>query len=112
MPLKKRIDILLVDKGLCQSRERAKALIMSGRVLVNQQPCDKPGTRYPEDVAIALKGKDEAVSTIHILRKKLKQKEFMDQLHQMETLVDDFEFEGAQEILNDITNKLGILIKE
>ena len=58
MPLKKRIDILLVEKGLCQSRERAKALIMSGRVLVNRLPCDKPGTRCPEDVTIALKGKD------------------------------------------------------
>jgi len=55
---KKRIDVLLVDKGICQSRERAKALVMSGRVLVNQLPCDKPGTRYAEDVTITLKGKD------------------------------------------------------
>ena len=58
MPSKTRIDTLLVDKGICQSRERAKALIMSGRVLVNQLPCDKPGTRYPEDVTIAVKGED------------------------------------------------------
>ena len=58
MPPKKRIDTLLVERKICQSRERAKALVMSGRVLVNQLPCDKPGTRYPEDVAIVVKGDD------------------------------------------------------
>lgn len=58
MAIKKRIDTLLVEKKICQSRERAKALIMSGRVLVNHLPCDKPGTQFPEDTQITLKGDD------------------------------------------------------
>ena len=60
MPAKKRIDTLLVEKNICPSRQRAKALIMSGRVLVNRQRCDKPGTRYPEDADVSLKGEDLA----------------------------------------------------
>lgn len=55
---KKRIDTLLVEKSLCQSRERAKALIMAGRVLVNQLPCDKPGAQFPEESRITVKGDD------------------------------------------------------
>ncbi len=58
MAVKKRIDALLVEKQFCQSRERAKALIMAGRVLVNHLPCDKPGTRFLEDIDITLKGDD------------------------------------------------------
>jgi 23S rRNA (cytidine1920-2'-O)/16S rRNA (cytidine1409-2'-O)-methyltransferase len=55
---KKRIDTLLVEKNLCPSRQRAKALIMAGRVMVNHFPCDKPGTQFPEDSNITLKGDD------------------------------------------------------
>ena len=58
MALKKRIDTLLVEKKLCQSRERAKALIMAGRVFVDHLPCDKPGTQFPEDIQITVKGDD------------------------------------------------------
>jgi 23S rRNA (cytidine1920-2'-O)/16S rRNA (cytidine1409-2'-O)-methyltransferase len=58
MATKKRIDALLVDQKICQSRERAKALIMSGRVLVDGSPCDKPGSRFGDDAAIVLKGRD------------------------------------------------------
>ena len=58
MAVKKRIDTLLVEKKLCQSRERAKALIMAGRVFVDHLPCDKPGTQFPEDVEITVKGDD------------------------------------------------------
>jgi 23S rRNA (cytidine1920-2'-O)/16S rRNA (cytidine1409-2'-O)-methyltransferase len=58
MPLKKRIDTLLVEKGICQSRQRAKAIIMAGRVLVNQRLCDKPGAQFPDDVTITVKGDD------------------------------------------------------
>jgi 23S rRNA (cytidine1920-2'-O)/16S rRNA (cytidine1409-2'-O)-methyltransferase len=58
MPLKDRIDRLLVEKKLCQSRERAKSLIMSGRVLVDNTPCDKPGTQIPADADIVIKGED------------------------------------------------------
>ena len=58
MPLKKRIDTLLVERGLCQSRQRAKALIMAGRVLVNHNPCDKPGALFIEDIPIRIKSND------------------------------------------------------
>ena len=58
MAVKKRIDTMLVEKQFCQSRERAKALIMAGRVFVNRIPCDKPGTRFSEDTEITLKGDD------------------------------------------------------
>ena len=58
MVIKKRLDTLLVEKKLCHSRQRAKALIMAGRVLVNQIPCDKPGTQYPETIRITVKGND------------------------------------------------------
>lgn len=50
---KKRLDILLVEKGLTQSRERAKALIMSGQVFVHGVPATKAGELYlPEDEII------------------------------------------------------------
>ena len=58
MATKKRIDSLLVDQKICQSRERAKAMIMSGRVLVDGSPCDKPGSRFSDDAKIVLKGHD------------------------------------------------------
>jgi 23S rRNA (cytidine1920-2'-O)/16S rRNA (cytidine1409-2'-O)-methyltransferase len=58
MAIKKRLDRLLVEKKFCQSRERAKALIMAGRVLVDHRPCDKPGVQFPDDVQINLKGGD------------------------------------------------------
>ncbi len=48
----------MVEKGLTQSRERAKSLIMAGRVLVNHQPSDKPGMPVSETDEILLKGED------------------------------------------------------
>jgi 23S rRNA (cytidine1920-2'-O)/16S rRNA (cytidine1409-2'-O)-methyltransferase len=53
-----RIDVLLVDRGLVQSRERARALILAGRVLVNEQKIDKPGASIASDSAIRLLGDD------------------------------------------------------
>lgn len=41
--MKKRIDLLLVEKGYFESRERAKKAIMAGVVFVNNQRCDKAG---------------------------------------------------------------------
>ncbi len=49
---------MLMTLGLAQSRERAKAMIMTGKVLVNQQPVDKPGTLVAADADIAYKGED------------------------------------------------------
>lgn len=59
---KERIDKLLVDKGLVESREKAQALIMSGVVFVNNQKIDKPGTKISEDSQIYIKEKMKYVS--------------------------------------------------
>lgn len=53
-----RIDILLVERGLASSRERARALILAGRVLVQEQKIDKPGATVQGDAAIRLLGAD------------------------------------------------------
>ena len=44
---KKRLDVLLFEKGMVPSRERAKAIIMSGIVYVNNQKADKAGMSIP-----------------------------------------------------------------
>ena len=53
---KERLDVLLVQRGLSSSRERAKADIMSGLVYVAGQRVDKAGTSVPEDSEIELRG--------------------------------------------------------
>ena len=53
---KERLDVLLVKRGLAESREKAKAIIMSGNVFVNEQREDKAGTMFPEKVSIVVKG--------------------------------------------------------
>ena len=55
---KTRVDLLLVERGLAPSRERARAYILAGRVLVNEQKVDKPGTTIPGDAAVRLLGED------------------------------------------------------
>ena len=55
---KLRLDKLLVDHGLAASRERAQALILAGRVLVDEQRIDKPGTPVFSTAAIRLLGSD------------------------------------------------------
>ncbi len=46
MTQKQRIDVLLVEKGLCESREKAKALIMAGQVYIDGTKCDKAGETF------------------------------------------------------------------
>ncbi|MEH6758988.1 MAG: TlyA family RNA methyltransferase [Parasphingorhabdus sp.] len=53
-----RIDHLLVDRGLAESRAKAQAYIMAGLVMVADQKVDKPGHKVASDAAIELKGKD------------------------------------------------------
>ena len=43
-----RLDVLLVDRGLVASRERARALILAGAVLVDEEPVDKAGALIAE----------------------------------------------------------------
>ena len=56
--MKTRIDKLLVERGLVASRERAQALILAGRVLVNGQKLEKSGSSVDADVDIRLLGED------------------------------------------------------
>jgi 23S rRNA (cytidine1920-2'-O)/16S rRNA (cytidine1409-2'-O)-methyltransferase len=53
---KKRIDVLLVERGLAATRERAQAMILAGRVLVNEQKVQKAGQAVAEDATIRLLG--------------------------------------------------------
>jgi 23S rRNA (cytidine1920-2'-O)/16S rRNA (cytidine1409-2'-O)-methyltransferase len=55
---KMRVDLLLVERGLVPSRERARAMILAGRVLVREQKIDKPGTTVPDDAPVRLLGED------------------------------------------------------
>jgi 23S rRNA (cytidine1920-2'-O)/16S rRNA (cytidine1409-2'-O)-methyltransferase len=55
---KQRLDRLLVEKGIAPSRQRAQAMIMAGKILVNNQPVDKAGFRVDKDDGIELKGND------------------------------------------------------
>ena len=56
--MKVRIDKLLVERGLVPSRERAQAMILSGRVLVNEQKIEKAGATVDHDAVIRLLGDD------------------------------------------------------
>jgi len=56
--LKLRLDKLLVERGLAASRERAQALILAGKVLVNEQKIDKAGAGIEQDSAIRLLSED------------------------------------------------------
>jgi 23S rRNA (cytidine1920-2'-O)/16S rRNA (cytidine1409-2'-O)-methyltransferase len=56
--LKVRLDKLLVDRGLAASRERAQALILAGKVLVNEQKLEKAGAQVNQECAIRLLGED------------------------------------------------------
>ena len=52
--MKRRLDEMLVARGLAESRAQAKALVMSGRVLSGTQRLDKPGREIPEDCELTL----------------------------------------------------------
>jgi len=55
---KTRLDQLLVDRGLTESRSRAQALVMAGLVFSGERRLDKPGMPVAEDIAIDLRGQD------------------------------------------------------
>lgn len=54
---KERLDVLLVTRGLAESREKAKAVIMAGEVFVDNQREDKAGQTFPVTVNIEVRGK-------------------------------------------------------
>ncbi len=56
MKVKKRLDVLLVERGLAENRSKAQAIIMSGLVYVNDQKADKPGISYEETVQLEVRG--------------------------------------------------------
>jgi 23S rRNA (cytidine1920-2'-O)/16S rRNA (cytidine1409-2'-O)-methyltransferase len=56
--VRKRLDQALVEQGLIRSRERAKAMIMAGKVLVNGIKVDKPGTQVNPDAQLEVKAPD------------------------------------------------------
>jgi 23S rRNA (cytidine1920-2'-O)/16S rRNA (cytidine1409-2'-O)-methyltransferase len=53
-----RLDKLVVERGLAQSRERAQALILARRVLVSEQKIDKPGTPVDSEAVVRILGED------------------------------------------------------
>ena len=55
MKIKKRLDVLLTEKGFAETRAKAQAVIMSGLVYVEGQKADKPGTSYEETVNIEVR---------------------------------------------------------
>jgi len=57
---KKRLDILLTERGLAPSREKAKAIIMSGNVFIAGQKADKAGESFPSDIEIEVRGNENA----------------------------------------------------
>ena len=64
--MKERLDVMMVQRGLAPSREKAKAVIMAGEVLVDGQREDKPGTAFAEKVTITVKGNPIPVSYTHL----------------------------------------------
>ena len=61
-PRKQRLDALLVELELCDSRQRAQRVIRAGEVTVNGEPIDKPGTQVPVNAEIKLAVKPRFVS--------------------------------------------------
>ena len=85
---KTRLDVALVEKGLAESREKAKAIIMSGIVYVNNQKSDKAGKDVSPDDIIEVRGK----TLKYVSRGGLK----------LEKAIDNFDFDLKDKITMDI----------
>ncbi|AZV44267.1 TlyA family RNA methyltransferase [Peribacillus asahii] len=55
--MKERLDVLLVQQGLAETREKAKRMIMAGLVYANEERYEKPGEKVPVDLEFSIKGK-------------------------------------------------------
>lgn len=53
---KKRVDLLLTERGLADSRQKAQALIMAGQVYIGERRCDKPGLTLEEEAPLEVRG--------------------------------------------------------
>ena len=62
VPVRRRIDQLLIERGLAESRHKAQALLLAGHVLVDEQKVEKPGRMVAEDAVIRLLGQPRFVS--------------------------------------------------
>ena len=56
--MKRRLDQLLVDRGLVESRTRAQALVMAGKVFSGERKMEKAGQQVAEDIALEVRGQD------------------------------------------------------
>ncbi len=74
--MKKRLDVLLVQRGLAPSREKAKAMIMEGNVYVNGQKEDKAGAGFDTEVPIEVRGNTLAYVSRGGLKLEKAMKEF------------------------------------
>lgn len=55
---KQRLDLLLVEQGLVESRSKAQALIMAGLVYHGEQKLDKAGAEFPEEIELTIRGRE------------------------------------------------------
>ena len=92
-PGKKRLDVLLVERGLAPSRERAQALLIAGQVHVNNQRAEKAGTQIAEDSKIEIVGEIQRYSS----RGGLK----------LEGAIKDFEVSAQDKICADVGSSTG-----
>ncbi|MBQ5583402.1 MAG: TlyA family RNA methyltransferase, partial [Ruminiclostridium sp.] len=56
MASKKRLDVLLTERGMAESRQKAQAIIMAGQVFWDDKRMDKPGVSVPEDANLEIRG--------------------------------------------------------
>lgn len=91
--MKKRLDILVYEKGFAESREKAKAVIMAGLVYVDNQKADKCGTSYDENSRIEVRGN----ANKYVSRGGLK----------LEKAIENFDFDLNGKITMDIGASTG-----
>jgi 23S rRNA (cytidine1920-2'-O)/16S rRNA (cytidine1409-2'-O)-methyltransferase len=59
---RRRLDQILIDRGLAESREKARAMVLAGAVSVNGQRADKPGHSFPDDARVETAARQQYVS--------------------------------------------------
>lgn len=93
---RERIDKLLVERGLAESRTKAQAIVMAGAVLANEQRISKPSDLIPTDAEIRVKGADDPASR-YVGRGGLK----------LEAALRDFEVDVQDRVCLDVGSSTG-----